>query len=467
MTMVDVCEFMLPDLAEGLEEGEVVEWFVSVGDDVALNQVVASIETAKAVVELPSPFEGRVTDICAEAGETLKVGSVLMRVGVGRAVTQAVETGEIAEASESAALEDEAGPKPLVGYGAAPPTSRRRRRRATGPGPTSTARLSDSGASTPAPDLTRATPRAVPLLRKLATEHGIDLHSLAPGSGPEGRITRRDLEEALAARSAAQLPTTRAATAETAFTEAPTVARRVGFRGRYPGEVEQVKGIRKHIIAKMEHSRRTIPDAACGRDTDVTALWELRSTLTKQASQEGLEARITPLALISRATVLALRRFPTLNSRYDEEAGEIRLLEDINLGVAVDTEAGLMVPNIKNAERLSVLELSEKTARLAARCRDRQASPEELTGGTFTVNNYGYFGNDDGAPIINAPESAILGIGAIRERPWVVDGQLTVRRIARLQLVFDHRVCDGGEAGRFIDHLARLCEEPSRLLLHS
>jgi pyruvate dehydrogenase E2 component (dihydrolipoamide acetyltransferase) len=199
----------------------------------------------------------------------------------------------------------------------------------------------------------------------------------------------------------------------------------------------------------------------------MTALWQLRTILTEQARIEGFDAKITPLALICRATVLALRRFPTLNARYDAAAGEIRLLEEIHLGVAVDTESGLMVPNVKHAERLSVLDFAEEAVALAERCRSRVATPEDLTGGTFTVNNYGSFGNDDGDPIINAPESAILGIGAIRERPWVVDGQLAVRRVARLKLVFDHRICDGGEAARFIDHLASLCEQPTRLLLHA
>lgn len=240
-----------------------------------------------------------------------------------------------------------------------------------------------------------------------------------------------------------------------------------GFRGRTPGEVEQVAGIRKRIIEKMEQSRREIPEALCSREADLTELWELRHTLTDQARADGFDTKITPFALICRATVLALRRFPTLNARIDRQAGEIALLEHINLGVAVDTERGLIVPNIKDAHAKSTLQLALETVELAGRCRDATATPTELTGGTFTVDNYGFFGNDDGNPIINHPEVGILGVGAIREKPWVHQGEVKVRRVARFTLAFDHRVCDGGEAGRFVTYVADLCEQPARLLLHA
>jgi pyruvate dehydrogenase E2 component (dihydrolipoamide acetyltransferase) len=234
-----------------------------------------------------------------------------------------------------------------------------------------------------------------------------------------------------------------------------------------PGEVEQVAGIRKRIIEKMEQSRREIPEALCSREADLTELWELRHQLTDQARADGYDVKVTPFALICRATVLALRRFPTLNARIDREAGEIALLEHINLGVAVDTDRGLIVPNIKDAHTKSTLQLAVETVDLAAKCRDGSATPTELTGGTFTVDNYGYFGNDDGNPIINHPEVGILGVGAIREKPWVHDGQIQIRRVARFTLAFDHRVCDGGEAGRFVTYVADLCEQPARLLLHA
>lgn len=227
-----------------------------------------------------------------------------------------------------------------------------------------------------------------------------------------------------------------------------------------------MKGIRKRIIATMEKSRGEIPDASCSRDADFTALWNLRRELTAAARAEGVDVMISPLVVVCRAAIVALRRFPTLNARYDREAGEIHLLEPINLGIAVDTDRGLLVPNIKNAHRTSTLELAAAATELAARCRDGSIRPEELTGGTFTVDNYGSFGNDDGNPIINPPEAAMLGIGAIRERPWVHQGQVAVRLVGRLTLAFDHRICDGGEAGRFVTYVADLCEHPARILLH-
>ena len=250
----------------------------------------------------------------------------------------------------------------------------------------------------------------------------------------------------------------------------------LGFRGRAPGEVEQIRGIRKRIVEKMETSRREIPAASCTRQADLTELWDVRRELTDLARSEGYDVKITPFALIMRATVLALRRFPTLNARIDRQQGEIRLLEPIHLGFAADTEAGLVVPNIKDAHTKSTLQLALELGELAGKARAGSLTPGELTGGTFTVNNYGAFGNDDGDPIINHPEGGILGIGAIRERPWVVPsrsgdkdaaGELSVRRVATFRLAFDHRICDGGEAGRFVTYVADLCEQPSRLLLHS
>jgi 2-oxoisovalerate dehydrogenase E2 component (dihydrolipoyl transacylase) len=474
-----VRDFKLPDLGEGLEEGEIVEWHVAVGDVVELNQPVASIETAKAVVEVPSPFAGRVVERVGEVGEELQVGTVFLRIDTdvagGAAPAQAEEPAAVAA---STGLDADSEPQPLVGYGNREGSGGRRRRRRGG-------EVADGGGNS---EIT-GRPLAKPPVRKLAKDLGVDLAAAAPGSGPDGIITRDDVRAA-AARTivdtqAPEPPAPAPAPAPTP--QAPAVERPArdvvqsllgaavgtagekpvpGFRGRRPGEVEKVAGIRKRIIQKMETSRRDIPHALCSRDADLTRLWELRKSLTTQAQADGFDVKITPFAVMMRATVLALRRFPTLNAVYDQEAGEIRLHEHINLGVAVDTERGLIVPNIKDAHAKSTLQLAVETAELAAKCRDGSATPGELTGGTFTVDNYGFFGNDDGNPIINAPEVGILGIGAIRERPWVVDGQLAVRRVARFTLAFDHRVCDGGEAGRFVTYVADLCEDPARILLH-
>jgi 2-oxoisovalerate dehydrogenase E2 component (dihydrolipoyl transacylase) len=507
--VADIKDFKLPDLGEGLEEGDIVEWHVAVGDVIELNQTVADIETAKAVVAVPSPFAGKVVELVGEVGETLEVGSVFVRIDVavdGGAVAadgdapepaaageaspaqggfeagaaaaevatpdaDAEPSGAVAGERRSTGLDADEEPQPLVGYGQGKGGARRRRRGgAAGAG---------DGQATSAP----VKPLAKPPVRKLAKDLGVDLAAIAPGSGPGGVITRDDVQAHAASGSeelAPLAPPPAAAgagapgTAAAAGAGAPQLRAVVagerpvpGFRGREPGEVEPIRGIRKRIVEKMEVSRREIPAASCTREADLTELWEVRKQLTALARDEGFDVKITPFALLMRAAVLALRRFPTLNARIDRDAGEIRLLEHINLGFAADTDRGLVVPNIKDAHTRSTLQLALELGELAGRAREGSLTPAELTGGTFTVNNYGAFGNDDGDPIINHPEGGILGIGAIRERPWVVDGQLQVRRVATLRLAFDHRICDGGEAGRFVTYVAELCEQPSRILLHS
>jgi 2-oxoisovalerate dehydrogenase E2 component (dihydrolipoyl transacylase) len=481
--MADIREFKLPDLGEGLEEGDIVEWHVAVGDVIELNQTVANIETAKAVVAVPSPFAGKVVELVGEVGETLAVGSVFVRIDVD------VEGGEVADEAAGAAPEPaepaepaaepaarrsewdaEEEPQPLVGYGQGKAGGTRRRRR-----------RSDQGAAeAPASDQP-AEVLAKPPVRKLAKDMGVELAAIAPGSGPDGIITREDVqaaasgeEPAAPAVAAEREPAPAAPSAPSAPPE-PAALRpgeaALGFRGRQPGEVEQIRGIRKRIVEKMEQSRREIPAASCTREADVTGMWQLARTLTAEATDQGYDVKITPFAMVMRATILGLRRFPTLNARIvgreDGEPGEIHLLEPIHLGFAADTDRGLVVPNVKDAHTKSLLELAAELAELAGKARDGSIGPGELTGGTFTVNNYGAFGNDDGEPILNHPEVGILGVGAMRERPWVVDGELTVRRIATLRLAFDHRACDGGEAGRFVTYVADLCEEPSRILLHA
>ena len=478
--MAEVRDFRLPDLGEGLEEGEIVAWHVEVGDVIELNQVIADIETAKAVVEVPSPFAGTVVERLAEVGQTLEVGDVLVRVEATEAADEAAGAGAPqgdepatadGQATQPSVLDAEDEPQPLVGYGqgkAGPPRRRRRR---------------GGGGATPQEPATK--PLAKPPVRKLAKDLDIDLADLAPGSGDGGVITREDV--LAAAESDAPAPTTaapRALAPEAAAAPGDAVeamtdgAATVGFRGRQPGEVEPMRGIRGRIAARMETSRREIPEATCSRDADLTELWELREDLSELARSQGHDVRISPFAVVLRATVIALRRFPTLNARIEgrdgDEPGEIHLLEPIHLGVAIDTERGLLVPVIHDAHQRSLLELALALEELAQGARAGTLSPRQLTGGTFTVNNYGAFGNDDGDPIINHPEAGILGVGAIRERPWVVHphgddqpGELAVRRVARFTLAFDHRVCDGGEAGRFVTYVADLCERPGRLLLHA
>jgi 2-oxoisovalerate dehydrogenase E2 component (dihydrolipoyl transacylase) len=501
--MAQIKDFKLPDLGEGLEEGEIVEWHVEVGDVIELNQTVADVETAKAVVAVPSPFAGKVVERIGELGEPLEVGSVFLRIDVdveGGAVAEGddaagpaadsdaspaqagFEAGAAAaevaapdadaepggavagERRPSSGLDADEEPQPLVGYGQGKGGGRRRRRGGA---------AADAAAAQPAAD---AKPLAKPPVRKLAKDLGVDLAAIAPGSGPDGVITRDDVKAA-ADRGPSEAPAATAAKPATAAAAAPAAPALSaagagekavpGYRGRAPGEVEPIRGIRKRIVEKMETSRREIPEATCSRTADLTELWELRKDLTEQARADGFDVKVTPFALILRAVILAVRRFPTINASIDREAGEIRLHEHVNLGFAADTDRGLVVPNIKDAHTLSTLQLAMELNRLATAAREGTITAAEMTGGTFTVSNYGAFGNDEGNAVINHPEGAILGVGAIRERPWVVGGELAVRRTCTFSLAFDHRISDGGEAGRFVTYVGDLCENPARILLHS
>ncbi|MEX0868896.1 MAG: dihydrolipoamide acetyltransferase family protein, partial [Nitriliruptoraceae bacterium] len=368
----------MPDLGEGLEDGEILTWHVAVGDDVALNEPVVEVETAKAVVTVPSPFAGRVVARFGDVGATMRVGDVMLEIDAGEAGSVEAVADPVATSSprhpDAVADRDDAPMRPLVGYGAA------------SDGPETDVEVAASAQAAG----TNGKPRAKPPVRKLAKKLGVDLATLTP-TGPHGTITRDDV---------------RSAASRTAEGLAPVP----GFRGRTPGDVEPIRSIRRRIVDKMEQSRRDIPAASCSRDVDLTRLWDLRQSITRHEHDDRLDQRITPFVLFMRATVLGLRRFPTLNATIvgrdpdNGEPGEIHLLEPINLGIAVDTDRGLVVPNIKHADRRSIVELAADLDRLIERSRAGQLTPDELTGGTFTVNNYGVFGNDDADPIINHPE---------------------------------------------------------------
>lgn len=416
---MSVREFRLPDLGEGLEEAEITEWMVSAGEQVALNQPLCRVETAKAEVEVPSPFAGTVVDRQGEVGETLPVGSVLVRI----------ETAETAPASSTPTAERESV---LVGYGVDPSHGASHRRRRS-------QRLATPAAAH------ASKPLAKPTVRKLAIDLGVDLRRIGAGSGRGGVITADDVRASL-------VP---AAEPELVEVAAPAEA----------GSTIAFRGVRAAMAAKMVQSRSTIPEATCGLWVDCTRMLQARATLEDEARSRGLDTRITPFTLILRATIEALRRSPTLNAQLDEAARQILLLDQIHLGMATATPHGLMVPVIRDAHLLSTTQLAVEMSRLAAGARDRSLKPGELTGSTFTVSNFGAFGLDDGNPVINHPEAAILGVGAIKERVWAVDGALAVRSTAKFSCAFDHRIADGAEAGSFLRTLGELIEEPERLLL--
>ncbi|GAB2684117.1 dihydrolipoamide acetyltransferase family protein [Thalassiella azotivora] len=460
--------FRLPDLGEGLTEAEVVSWLVEVGDELRVDQVVAEVETAKAVVEVPCPFEGRVAVLHAEPGQTLPVGEPL--------ITVEPVPGEGQEpASHTAYREEErAGSgNVLIGYGTGHGGGSRRRRRAlrpAGAGPDGAAAngaaangaAADGGgvalaaAQVTASSAERAATAPLvisPIVRRIARERGVDVTTLT-GTGPGGVVRRADVE---AAAGASAVPAARpAATGAAGATgDAPVPSVPADGVERIP-----LRGVRKAVADKLSHSRREIPDVTIWVDVDATGLLEAR----EQINAAHPARPVSVLALLARFTLHALERFPELNSRVDTEAGEIVRSRAVHLGIAAQTDRGLVVPVLRDAHRMSALQLADALRDTTSLARAGELPPSRLTGGTFTLNNYGVFGVDGSTPIINHPEVAILGIGRIVDKPWAVDGQLAVRKVAQLSLAFDHRVCDGGVAGGFLRFVADCVENPVRAL---
>ena len=422
--------FTLPDLGEGLTEAELVRWLVAVGDTVAVDAPVAEVETAKAMVEVPSPFGGVVAQLHGAEGATLTVGEPLISVATGDAPSAAEQTYVEEERAGSGHV--------LIGYGTSggAPSSRRRRR---GAAPTS-----EVPATAPREPRGNGDRPAVisPIVRRLARLEGVDLAALA-GTGPDGLITRRDVEAAAAPQSPTAQPATLAE---------DRVDRRTGLpvRTRVP-----LTGLRKAVAETLSRSRSEIPEATTWVDVDATALLELRAQLGARGAAPGV------LAMVARFVVAGLARFPELNSRVDTGRGEITHLDGVHLGIAAQTDRGLVVPAVRDAHRLGMRGLDAEIRRLTAAARAGTATAAELSGGSFTLNNYGVLGVDGSAAIINHPEAAILGMGRILPRPWVVDGEIVARQIVQLSLVFDHRVCDGGTAGGFLRFVADAVESPA------
>ncbi|MFD5408870.1 dihydrolipoamide acetyltransferase family protein [Streptomyces nojiriensis] len=435
--MPQVMEFKLPDLGEGLTEAEIVRWLVAVGDVVAIDQPVVEVETAKAMVEVPCPYGGVVTARFGEEGTELPVGAPLITVAVGAASLPQAPAAQAAEAEGSGNV-----PRPLIGYGE--DHSRPARRRRVRP---VTAAVSAPAVAAPAAPVASAAvagpvPVISPLVRKLAKDGGVDLRALT-GSGPEGLILRADVEAALAALRAPEAAPVAAA--------APAVAAQ--------GERIPLKGVRGAVAEKLSRSRREIPDATCWVDADATELMAARAAMNAVGGP-----KISVLALLARICTAALARYPELNSTVDLAAKEIVRLPSVHLGFAAQTERGLVVPVVRDAQHRNPESLSAEFARLTELARSGKLAPADLTGGTFTLNNYGVFGVDGSTPIINHPEAAMLGVGRIIDKPWVHEGQLAVRKVVQLSLTFDHRVCDGGTAGGFLRYVADCVESPAVLL---
>jgi pyruvate dehydrogenase E2 component (dihydrolipoamide acetyltransferase) len=450
--MAQVLEFKLPDLGEGLTEAEIVRWLVQVGDVVAVDQPVVEVETAKAMVEVPCPYGGVVTARFGEEGTELPVGAPLLTVAVG---------------------EPEGGPEGsgnvLVGYGTQAPAARRRRVRAgtaTADGKPRRAAAADTApharvaapktAPTPSP-VDGPVPVISPLVRKLARDNGVDLRELT-GSGPDGLILRADVEDALRAQAARAGAAVDRAVPVSAGSEPAVPAAAAPARGE-DGVRIPLKGVRGAVADKLARSRREIPDATCWVDADATGLMGARAAMNAAGGP-----RISLLALLARICTAALARFPELNSFVDTEAREIVRLDRVHLGFAAQTDRGLVVPVVRDAHTRDAESLTAEFARLTEAARTGTLTPGDLTGGTFTLNNYGVFGVDGSTPIVNHPEAAMLGVGRIVPKPWVHEGELAVRQVVQLSLTFDHRVCDGGTAGGFLRYVADCVERPAVLL---
>jgi pyruvate dehydrogenase E2 component (dihydrolipoamide acetyltransferase) len=507
-------EFRLPDVGEGLTEAEIVRWHVQPGDEVKVNQIVVEIETAKSIVELPIPWDGVVSGLLADEGRTVEVGRPII------AVDTTEEPGEAGSAGQVKALADDLVPKPpaegavepgahgspapkeerqavLVGYGVKTGATRRRPRKpaATTDGPPPEAAVTEAPATeaaftgapapeapatgapatgapaaeapaTPIPAAPVANPRRVevapvpvheapgpitvlakPPVRKLAKDLGVDLTTVT-GTGPQGSITRDDVHAAAAAAQAPQ-PAPQQATAA-------------------PGQREErvpVKGVRKMMAQAMVASAYTAPHVTEFLQIDVTGTMEAVRRL--RALPDFAEVKVSPLLLVAKAVLTAARRHPLINSSWDEQAQEIVVKHYVNLGIAAATPRGLVVPNIKDAHALSLPDLARSLAELTETARAGRTQPAEMAGGTITITNVGVFGVDTGTPIINPGEAAILAFGQVRDLPWVVDGELAVRKVTTLSLSFDHRIVDGELGSRFLRDVGDMLEDPLRIMAWS
>jgi pyruvate dehydrogenase E2 component (dihydrolipoamide acetyltransferase) len=456
MSATMIKEFRLPDLGEGLTESEIVSWKVGVGDTVSLNQVIAEVETAKAVVELPSPFAGVITALHEQPGTVVEVGKPIV----------SFEVADDAGASPAGAAPPEAEvPKRqpnLVGYGAVVESSGRPSRRQRNFAAAAVEPAQNKAAGSPVagqPGTQPAErPRSTPPVRKLAKDLGVELTAV-PGTGAHGLITREDVRNFV---GGGDIPV--AARHLSAVSDDTVAAARTAGRGGQGGrEVRTpIKGVRKVTAAAMVASAFTAPHATEFLTVDVTPTMELLAKL--KASRTFADHKLTPLTLVAKAVLVALRRNPSLNSRWDEANQEIVQFNYVNLGIAAATPRGLTVPNIKDADAMSVLELSEALTALTETARAGKTAPAELADGTISITNIGVFGIDAGTPILNPGEAAILAVGAVRKMPWEFQDEVALRQVMTLSLSFDHRLVDGEQGSRFLADVGAILADPGMVL---
>jgi 2-oxoisovalerate dehydrogenase E2 component (dihydrolipoyl transacylase) len=480
MSAVMIKEFRLPDLGEGLTESEILSWKVAVGDTVTLNQVIAEVETAKAVVELPSPFAGVITALHEEPGTVVEVGKPIVSFEVaddgGASPSGAAPAGAATAVAGAAKREPN-----LVGYGAVVESSGRPARRVRNfstpvvetaggsvvqPAHTETP-VVEPAESLPAETLPAETlpaetrsadtaerPRSTPPVRKLAKDLGVELAAVA-GTGAGGLITREDVQNFVGGGGLSAPVRHLSAVSDSVSAAGPGAGG--GREVRTP-----IKGVRKFTAAAMVASAFTAPHATEFLTVDVTPTMDLLAKLKASRAFSGY--KLTPLTLVAKAVLIALRRNPSLNSRWEEASQEIVQFNYVNLGIAAATPRGLTVPNIKDADTLSLLELSEALSGLTETARAGKTAPADLSGGTISITNIGVFGIDAGTPILNPGEAAILAMGAVRKMPWEFQDEVALRQVMTLSLSFDHRLVDGEQGSRFLADVGAILAEPGMVL---
>ncbi|WP_437012827.1 dihydrolipoamide acetyltransferase family protein [Streptomyces sp. enrichment culture] len=474
----------MPDVGEGLTEAEILKWYVQPGDTVTDGQVVCEVETAKAAVELPCPFDGVVHELRFPEGTTVDVGEVIISVNTGGDEPPAAEAPAAAAApapapaAEPEAEEEPQGRQPvLVGYGvAASSTKRRPRRDATATDPAPVARAAVQGelnghAPAPVAPAPQGRPLAKPPVRKLAKDLGVDLATVVP-TGPDGIITREDVHKAAAPAEAPaavpaqpQAPAAPAAAPQAAPAARPAPSAAPAAEPFASGARETrvpIKGVRKATAQAMVGSAFTAPHVTEFITVDVTRTMRLVEELKADKDMTGL--RVNPLLLVAKALLVAIRRNPEINASWDEAAQEIVLKHYVNLGIAAATPRGLIVPNIKDAHAKTLPELAAALGELVATAREGKTTPAAMQGGTVTITNVGVFGVDTGTPILNPGESAILAVGAIKLQPWVHKGKVKPRHVTTLALSFDHRLVDGELGSKVLADIAAVLEQPKRLI---
>src|SRR5580704_5707519 len=501
--MSDLKEFKLPDVGEGLTEADIVRWHVKPGDQVMVNQIIVEIETAKAVVELPSPYEGVVARLLVPEGQTADVGTPIIAVQVGDAAAEAAAVPAEAVVQRAISETEDLVPAPpvegavepgihgspapkaerqavLVGYGVKLGTTSRRARKAQAaqaaqsaqavqslrpspaarparveqvdqlaqPGPAANGTTAAGPARSGNGALLTATALAKPPVRKMARDLGVDLAALT-GSGPNGSITRDDVQQAAAEAAVGPVPI-RSDRAVTAVAREERIA---------------IRGVRKHTAAAMTASAFTAPHVTEFLQIDITET--MKATARLRTLPEFAEVKVSPLLLVARALIVAAARHPMINASWDEAAQEIVVKHYVNLGIAAATERGLVVPNVKDAHAMTLPELAGALAQLAETARAAKTTPADMAHGTITITNVGIFGVDTGTPILSPGEAAILAFGQIKDAPWVVDGQLAVRKVCTLALSFDHRLVDGDLGSAVLRDVGAMLADPLTMLAWS